>query len=1463
MSRPVDEKIVKMSLDNNDFKSKVTQTIGFFGKLVTGMSKVKDVDLSKSSKDISNINSAVGKTDMNKLVEGVQNVSSKFTALGVIAITALQNITNRAVDAGINLAKSFSLQPLTDGFGEYENKMKSVQVIMSNTMGKSSMEEIAAALDDLNVYADKTIYSFADMTQNIGTFTAAGVGLKDSATAIKGISNLAAASGSNTQQASTAMYQLSQALATGKVGLQDWNSVVNAGMGGKMFQEGLQNTAKNLGKNVDGAKSFRDSLADGWLTTDVLLQTLSEFSENESMLDAATKVRTFTQLVDTAREALGSGWATTWELIFGNFEEAGTLWTNAGNAILGPIDASSKARNKLLEDFVTLGGRATLVNSVSNAFKALQQIIGVVISAFRDVFPPTTAQNLMNIAKGVESFTAKLTMSEATAAKVKTIFTGLFSILSIGVQTVKMVANALVALIPDNIGGDILALLAKIASLITGFDKSMKATDKTKGKFVELHSVVNKMAEAFRKFASVIGGVLTGAGNIISKMASVLRPVVSSILKGIGAVVKSFNTQDILNGGFIVALILAVNKFKKIGSGFEGIIDKVTGLMDGFEDAMGIFGKLGDALSAMTTSIKVGTLLKIAGAVAVLALSIKLLATIPAKDISKSLLAITAVMVLLTKALGAIAGTKMGIRSAITATTVLPALAASIVIMAGAMKIMASMSPEELGRGLLGLAATVTILVTALNVMGKNSGKIATSSLSLLALSTSVVILSSAVKKLSEIKATSLAKSVGALGAILLELAIFLKVVDGAKLSIGSGLAVMAIAGAITIMVSAIQTISNIPVDMLQKGLITIGIILGEIAIFAKIASGSKIVNAATGMVIIAGAIKMLIPPIQELGNMSVKQLVKGLGSLAVVLGEVVIAMKLASGGVAGAIAITVVAGAINMLVPPLQALSKMSVKEIAKSLITLAGALGIIALAANLIGPLGSVALLALAAAITAIGIAALGIGIGITAFTTALTIMANMTAQNIETIMKSLKGIITGLNDLIPSVIVLITNFVLQMAAAFIIMLPALTTAIGELILGILIAMATYVPKFMKAGTDLIVGIMEAFGTETPRLIDAGVKMIVDLTNGMANGIRENQQSIVDAVLNTVEAILEVVVTALVSVVDILFGWIPGVSDKTKEMGDSATTALRDAFNIKDVADKNSNEFVGNIEAKKSIANTAGANLGGAAKDGAGSIELGTTGAALGGGLTTGLDGVLDKANSSGEGLGGAAKTGAGSVSLDSTGSLLGTGFNTGVGGAAEGAKTKGEGLGKSAKTGVESISLESSGKNAGEGFATGVDSKQGRVSSAAEKLGSMAKGALEAVLKIFSPSRVMRASGGYFGEGFALGIGDEGSNVASKAAKMAEGAVTAVQGYASSFADAMQDNLDFAPVITPVLDMSNVTRANMPNQFDVRGMNGYNGGMQGAGNSYVFNITGSKQDADALADIIEKKIVRRIQS
>ena len=371
MSNTVDSRIVEMRFDNKNFESNVAQSMSTLDKL-----KAK-LNLSGASKGLENLDKAAKSTNMSGLASGIETVNAKFSAMQVIGMTALSRITNAAMTAGKNMTSALSVNPVKDGLNEYETQLNAVQTILANTQKEgTNVKMVNAALDELNTYADKTIYNFTEMTKNIGTFTAAGVKLDTSVKAIQGIANLAAMSGSTSQQASTAMYQLSQALAAGKVNLMDWNSVVNAGMGGQVFQDALIRTSELLKTGAKDAiatsGTFRESLTkSGWLTTDVLTETLKQFSNCYSKVDlmaqgftekqaedivkmgktaedSATKVKTFTQLMDSLKESLGSGWTTTWRIIFGDFEEARKMWTGVFNYLDPIIQKMSDARNMFL-----------------------------------------------------------------------------------------------------------------------------------------------------------------------------------------------------------------------------------------------------------------------------------------------------------------------------------------------------------------------------------------------------------------------------------------------------------------------------------------------------------------------------------------------------------------------------------------------------------------------------------------------------------------------------------------------------------------------------------------------------------------------------------------------------------------------------------------------------------------------------------------------------------------------------------------------------------------------------------------------------------------------------------------------------------------------------------------------------------------------------------------------------------
>lgn len=440
MSKQVDERVVTMQFDNRQFEDNVKTSMSTIDKLKKALNFEKAGEGLDKVKDSINLN----KINITGLSGAIDQVNAKFSALQVIGVTALSNITNQAMSMSKKMISALTINPVKDGLKEYETQMNAVQTILANTQKEGTNVKIVnKALDELNAYADKTIYNFTEMTRNIGTFTAAGVKLDTSVSAIKGIANLAAISGSTSQQASTAMYQLSQALASGTVKLMDWNSVVNAGMGGQVFQDALTRTSEHLQTGakaaIEAKGSFRESLQTGWLTTEVLTQTLDQFStaadtqaeyeaavkkfvsqgyskeEAKQLADmaktageAATKVKTFTQLIDTLKEALGSGWTTTWRLIIGDFEEARNMWTSVSDVLGGFINKMSDARNAVLESAMGKGlsGIADKINSIVEPFQKAASTVTKTVDAVSDLGDVVDNVILGKFGNGSERVTA-------------------------------------------------------------------------------------------------------------------------------------------------------------------------------------------------------------------------------------------------------------------------------------------------------------------------------------------------------------------------------------------------------------------------------------------------------------------------------------------------------------------------------------------------------------------------------------------------------------------------------------------------------------------------------------------------------------------------------------------------------------------------------------------------------------------------------------------------------------------------------------------------------------------------------------------------------------------------------------------------------------------------------------------------------------------------------------------------
>ena len=974
MSKTVDEKVVEMRFDNAQFERNVTTSMGTLDKLK------KALNFKDSSKSLETVSAAAKKVDMSGLYNGVETVRMKFSALEVMAVTALANITNSAVNAGKRMISALTIQPVKDGFAEYETQMNAVQTILANTQKEgTNVKMVNAALDDLNHYADKTIYNFTEMTRNIGTFTAAGVKLGTSVSSIKGIANLAAVSGSTSQQASTAMYQLSQAIAAGTVKLMDWNSVVNAGMGGQVFQDALIRTSEHLqtgAKAAIAAKgSFRESLQTGWLTTEVLTQTLDQFStaadtqeEYEAAVkkfvdqgyskeeakqmadmaktagDAATKVKTFSQLIDTLKEALGSGWTETWRTVIGDFEEARELWTSVSNILSDAINKSSDARNAIVKEWADLGGRTAMIDSFRNAFNALLSVTTPIKEAFNYVFPPATAKQLLKITENVRNLTAKMRLSDSAAAKLEKTFEGLFSIVSIGTKIIGGIGSAILKLATSkgvsSLASHLLNLGAAIGEVISKMNESIKmdsianglgkGIDFISGLLVSFLNIIDNVSDDLNKKFKIDGflGVLDTLSNAVSKTFSYITDNLShfhSIFTTIGSVVSK---GIALIGEYISKGISWIHDNISFGDVFTGLVGgglfvtatKIISLIDLIKDKINsLFGKkddnkltqiidkfgsaldsLHDSLQTFTTGIKATSLLAIAIAIGILAGSMDTLSKLSVEDIGKSLFAIASLFSMLTLSFKSLNKTlsKYNTKGLIKAAGSILILAEALKVLSKAMVILSGLSWGGIAKGLTGVGVGLIELCSGIKAI--NGVKIPLStSLALLALAESCKMLGDAMSKFGKLSWGEIAHGLIGMGGALGEFVAVLKGLNkvSGMHSIFSGGSLLIAVQSLSALASGLSKFGQMDSDSIKRGLVGMGGSLAELATvlsaIGKIAGFSSLFAAGSILAVTQG-LDDIANALFKFGIMSwdaIKQGLVGMGGSLAEVGTVITAV--------------------------------------------------------------------------------------------------------------------------------------------------------------------------------------------------------------------------------------------------------------------------------------------------------------------------------------------------------------------------------------------------------------------------------------------------------------------------------------------------------------------------------------------------------------------------------------------
>ena len=1307
MSKSVEKRIVEMRFDNQQFEKGVQTTMGTLDKLKHSLK------LDGATKGLEDVDKAVKGINISGLSSAVETVKSRFSALKVVAITALANITNSVVNAGKKLVDSFTLESIHQGFAEYELKMGSVQTIMAST--GADIKTVNGYLEELNTYSDKTIYSFSDMTSSIGKFTNAGVSLDDAVKAIKGISNEAAVSGANANEASRAMYNFAQALSSGAVKLIDWKSIENANMATVEFKQSLLDTALAMGTVVKvgdkyqstttdaqgkisdlftATSMFNDSLSSQWMTTDVLVQTLGNYATDvremtaaekkayeeklrgigyteeqikaieelgQKAFDSAQDVKTFSQLMDTLKEAAGSGWAQTFEILFGDLEEAKVLWTSVSQVVGGFIDQSSKARNDMLQGWKDLGGRQALIESVQNAFSGLMSVVKPVGEAFREIFPATTSEQLINLTKGLKEFTSHLKLSDKDSQNLKNTFKGLFAVLDLVKQGIGALVKAVFPMTKGlgSLGSGVLSVTGKIGEWLVSLDQAAKKSDvfnqtiqkfhdkvspilkSVKGhidgtvvaikKFAETHfnvpdtsglmSVADKLKariEPFKKIGEVAKEAMGKLVDAFKASAPVLANLGGIIVDALGKVIdgimkalrgEGFDSLiDLLNGGIVTGIGVGIMKFIKNLTGLESTADDAiggfAGIIEGFKGAI---NGAKETLADFQASLKADILMKIAGSIAVLAGSLLVLSLIDSDKLGGALASISILFAELAASMALFDKTLSGQKGLNKFGMAMIEMSAAILVLASALKKIASIDSDKLAGALVGITVLIGEMVAASLALSKWGGKIKTSAVSMILFAEAINILANAVGKLGALDTDKLTKGLVGVGVLMAELAAFMVASKFGNFKATQGLAIIELSAALLILEKSVSGFGSMDIETIKKGLTGVGVILAEVAGFSVIAGKAKhILSSATALTVIGAAMLIFGKAIKDIGSLSIETIGKGLigigGALAAVavavnlmpknmvgiglgllevaaalkiIGSVIqdaggmkweeigkgmvvlagsmtilaVALNAMKGTLGGASAMLVMSAALAVFTPVLKSLGSMSLAEIGKGLLALAGAFTVLGIAGAVLGPMVP-AILGLSGALALLGVAVAACGVGILAFSAGLASLAVSGVAGVTALVAALEILIVGVLGIIANSATAIAGAVKAIILAIVDVIvecaPPIAEGVLTLIEEVLKSLAEHGPNIVTYLMDFLIGVINAIAARLPELIKAAVNLIGAFFKGVVDALKGIDTNVL------LEGIVGIgLLSAIMLALSAVAGLIPGAMAGVLGMG------------------------------------------------------------------------------------------------------------------------------------------------------------------------------------------------------------------------------------------------------------------------------------------------------------------------
>lgn len=1219
----IDERIVSMQFDNQAFEKNVGTSLDSLKKLESSVDGLNGLN-----------------TD--KLADQISNISDRFNVLGIIGMTALQNITNRFVDMGVKMAKSLTIDQVSAGFDKYTENTKNVKALLNST--GLSIDEVSEKLDSLSWYSDATSYSYNAMTSALKSFTAQDIDIDKAIPAIMGIGNSLSYAGLAAEEAGAAFNLYSKAMGQGYLGNIQWKSLnlmgaatselkrnfIEAAVAEGTLKEvgdGLYKTNQGLSVSLQDFDMTLSHQKGKWLTNAVMMrvfgeqygsytqklqafmaqeenasltvdQAMKKYAELHGELDefgkkaflAAQEARTFNEAVSAVKDAASSAWRGIFENVFGNAEEATAMWTSFSNWLYDAFMGPTEMMYALTTEWKRLGGREGMLKGFANLAEALNKIVEPIKRAFNAIFGVATGSKLGAILKDItdkfEAFTAKLIISDETTGKLIKIFTGLFSVIKI---------------IKDALG-----------NLVDGFLNLLGLTKPLGGSLLDAAANFGMFLNKMRVFIDEKGGLLSGFGAFCGALRETLenaKPVefifgkIKDAASFLGEKLKELGKQLKDTFGPKFRESFNFDNFFKFVAALGGLSALKLGVLDPLKNLSGILSNFEGLLDPV-----ISTLSKFSMQISPIVPNLKETAT-------------------------------------------------SLLILAGALFLLSSIDPERLASGLAGLASAMGMMTKFMTSFSSNlpnlgkgleglaksfeAGQMASS---MIKIAGALLIVSFALKMLGGLDLDEMLQGIIGIGAVMFELSVFANSLNTVEITPKTGMAMILIATSLLIMSKAIESIGTLDLGVMQQGLLGIAGILAEIGIFSRLLDPTGMVSTSIAMVILGGAILIIAQAIDKMGSMPFEVIIQGLTSMGAALTVLGIALKLIPSNIGAAVSIgilsvsmiamgeafkilgsiqfdqighalaailptlaaafvlfkflnpvttiavsaslVVFAAAINLLVPAFYALGNLSLQQIGLALLAIAGSIGL----------LGGMAFLLQGLIVPMLGLAAaMGLfGVGVAAFATGMATLAASGTVAAATLVGTLEIFLTSVPMLGEAILKALTALIEAFCGALLAAGPTLLATLKTTIESILGFLIVEMPKFIEMGMTIVISFINGITAKLPELVDAAVTMIVTFLNSLATSLEKNKDTLIKSIDTLILTIFDIVwgaITGLLKMIkdripeiwqkgiDFIGGFLLGIAEKGKEINDKMWEMVDRAGEAIDAKMKEIKEWGANI--------------------------------------------------------------------------------------------------------------------------------------------------------------------------------------------------------------------------------------------------------------------------------------------